>query len=63
MLVVMKVDNPLAFNYLPGDHVAVYPSNRENIVDNLLKFVTDCKDFDQVLELHRKDVSQEGLRM
>ena len=61
MLVVMKADNPLAFNYLPGDHVAVYPSNRESIVEKLLEFVTDCKDFDQVLRLHRKDVAQEGL--
>lgn len=34
--------------YLPGDHVAIYPGNRECIVEAILKRVTDISPDDIV---------------
>ena len=56
----LKANNGQAYNYQPGDHVAIYPSNKEDMVDKLLQVVTECGDFDQVLRIQRKEVDEES---
>ncbi|GBP31541.1 Nitric oxide synthase [Eumeta japonica] len=41
------------FKYSPGDHVGVLPCNREEIVEGVLKRLTDEEDCDKPLQLHR----------
>lgn len=38
-------------HYLPGDHVGVFPCNRSNIVEGVLKRLQGVADFDTTLEL------------
>ncbi|XP_055389381.1 nitric oxide synthase isoform X2 [Condylostylus longicornis] len=37
--------------YEPGDHVGIYPANRKEIVDGLIKRITDIENPDEIVEL------------
>lgn len=37
--------------YQPGDHVGIFPANRENIVDGILERLSGVDNFDEVLQL------------
>ena len=38
-------------NYEPGDHIAIFPSNREELVSNVLERLTQLEDPDQPIQL------------
>lgn len=48
ILVEMTVND---VHYQPGDHVGIFPANRKDIVDGILKRLNGVDNFDEVLQL------------
>lgn len=47
----LKLEFESTLSYNPGDHVGVYPKNRQELVDNIVKRLKGVNDPDQPVEL------------
>ncbi|GFX52478.1 nitric oxide synthase, brain [Trichonephila clavipes] len=58
MIVIATPEND-SFKYFPGDHVGIYPINRQDIVDGILKRIsTTCPDPDKPFQLQLRKTVQ-----
>lgn len=48
--ILLKINAP-SLDYEPGDHVGIFPANRTDIVDGILKRLTGIENIDEVLQL------------
>ncbi|XP_054155441.1 nitric oxide synthase, salivary gland-like [Oppia nitens] len=54
------VDGKAATFYMPGDHLGVYPENRKQLVDGIVKHYEDIIDVDQVYQIMLKVMDDKG---
>lgn len=51
LTILVKITTNNNVRYLPGDHVAIYPINRTEIVNGILDKLSDIKNFDEDIQL------------
>nr|ACZ60615.1 nitric oxide synthase [Panulirus argus] len=49
--VILSTDSINDLNYVPGDHVAILPANRQDLVDAVLARLDNCPDPDQPIQV------------
>ncbi|GFQ76027.1 nitric oxide synthase, salivary gland, partial [Trichonephila clavata] len=59
LMIVIATPEDDSFKYFPGDHVGIYPNNRQDIVDGILKRIsTTCPDPDKPFQLQLRKTVQ-----
>lgn len=51
MLIKLSCETNQEINYLPGDHLGIFPANREALVDGIISHVADAPPFNENFRL------------
>uniref|UniRef100_A0A670Z6M0 Nitric oxide synthase, inducible n=1 Tax=Pseudonaja textilis TaxID=8673 RepID=A0A670Z6M0_PSETE len=51
MLIKLSCETNQEINYLPGDHLGIFPANRKALVDGIISHVADAPPFNEIFRL------------